>query len=234
MPCNLELRPAGGGVASTHQAGITVASVRPIGEVHGTSRWGATTPAMPDLRLSLGGACGERGLTGVSVAKTWRCGEVSEGGTRLRLDDHECTCLMGGDQIDGKEYPIPVGLRLLWRAGSATVCRQRRIVPSLITLSSHTTTFLHDFSTVREKCGVDRFQRLVRRGAFPRIVSCLVHPPLFDQSCMCHPWNIARIRGSDAAMLRITNAAGLCHWGTAGCGAWPVRRGGTHEVACAD
>lgn len=91
MPCNLELRPAGGGVASTRQAGITVASVRPIGEVQGT--WlGSTTPAMPNLRLSLGGGgCvrGKRLDRGVGAGcqnVEMRGGE--EAGTRLRLDDH--------------------------------------------------------------------------------------------------------------------------------------------------
>lgn len=138
MPCNLEWRPAGGGVASTRQAGITVASVRPIGEVHGTS----PHPAMPNLRLScVRGKRLDRGWW-VPVAKTWRCGEAKRrqapalaSGLMIAVGMNLCTCLMGGcpacarGGIDGKEYSMPGG----GREGSTTVCRQRRIAPSFTT-----------------------------------------------------------------------------------------------------
>jgi hypothetical protein len=53
-------------------------------------------------------------LTGVPVAKTWRCGgQAKEVAPASGLMIMNAPALMGGGRIDGKECSIPVGLRLL-------------------------------------------------------------------------------------------------------------------------
>lgn len=145
-------------------------------------------------------------------------GGEEEAGTRprLRLDDRS-----GHEPMHLPDGWLP-GMRQRWNrwAGIFHAWRRERRIDDRLPAATHrtllhnlhTTTFLlHDFSTVSERCGVDRFWRLVRRGGeLPqnRVLS-----------------------GSPSTVLFSIRAACATHgtWHS-----WLRWRDGTHEVACAD